>query len=150
MFTCTFLQTKIQIFSYLPSSSQVIPWLVSHLGGLRAEVAFSLSHFLAVAYENLTVPISSPSLLPHKDWSIPLSVLLKDTASKVASFFSTLSFFCWVPSRVAVNTIFKSLLVWLDLGNEPWVYQLQSGCSNHYAIVLVMPGILLFWKSCLH
>ena len=52
--------------------------------------------------------------LPHKDGGIPLSVLPKYTTSKLSGLFSTLSLFCWAPSREAVNNIFWSLLVWLD------------------------------------
>ena len=76
--------------------------------------------------------------LPHKDRGIPLSALPKGTTSKLAGLFSTLTLFWWAPSKEAANTIFKSLLVWLDLGNESQVYRLRSGRSNHYAITPVM------------
>ena len=75
--------------------------------------------------------------LPHKGGGVPLSALPKDTTSELAGLFSTTSPKCRAPSREAANTIFKSLLAWLDKGNEPQVYWLWSRCSNHYVIASV-------------
>ena len=50
--------------------------------------------------------IRGATCLPRKDGGIPLSVLPKDTTSKLAGLFSTLSLLCWMPSKEAVNTIF--------------------------------------------
>ena len=72
--------------------------------------------------------------LPYEDGGIPLSALPKDTASKLACLFSTLLLVCWTPSKEAMNTIFKSLLVWLGLRNELHIYRLRSKRSSHYAI----------------
>ena len=44
--------------------------------------------------------------LSQKDGDTPLCVLPKDTTSKLAGFFSTLSLFCQAPSLEAVNTMF--------------------------------------------
>ena len=49
--------------------------------------------------------------LPHKGGGIPLSALPKDTTSELAGLFSTTSHKCRAPSREAIDTIFKSLLV---------------------------------------
>ena len=76
--------------------------------------------------------------LPHKDGDISLIVLPKDTTSKLAGLLSTLSQFCWASNREAMNTICKSLLVWVDLGNEPQVYWLWNKSSNHYSITPVI------------
>ena len=42
-----------------------------------------------------------------------------------------------------------SLLVWLDKGNEPQVYRLRSGRSNHYAIAshLLLSNIFTHFKG---
>ena len=85
--------------------------------------------------------------LPHKNRSIPISALPKDTTSKLAGLFFTLSLFCWAPNREAVNTNFLSLLVWLDLGNEPHVYRLRSRRFNHYAIAPVAFITSVLWKK---
>ena len=73
--------------------------------------------------------------LPYKGRGIPLSALPKDTISELAGLFSTSSSKYRAPSREAVDTIFLNLLVWLDMGNEPQVYRLRSGRSNHYTIL---------------
>ena len=49
--------------------------------------------------------------LPHKGGGVPLSALPKNTTSKLAGLFSTTSHKCRAPSREAVDTIIKSLLV---------------------------------------
>ena len=85
--------------------------------------------------------------LPHEDGGILPSALPKDTTNKLAGLFSTLFLLCWAPSREAVNTIFKSLLVWLDLENEPQVYRLRSGSSNHYAIAPVIHCVKSAWPG---
>ena len=49
--------------------------------------------------------------LPHKGGGVPLPALPKDTTSELAGLFSTTSHKCRAPSREAIDTIFKSLLV---------------------------------------
>ena len=79
--------------------------------------------------------------LPHKGVGVPLSALPKDTTSELAVLFSTISHKCRAPSREAIDTIFKSLLAWLDKGNEPLVYRLRSGRSNHNTVASVTPRL---------
>ena len=65
-----------------------------------------------------------------------------------AGLFSTTSHKCRAPSREAMDTIFKKVvLVRLDKGNEPHVYRLRSGRSNHYANVSVAISALLCFKE---
>ena len=47
----------------------------------------------------------------HKGKGVPLRALPKDTTSELAGLFSTTSPKCRAPSREAIDTIFKSLLV---------------------------------------
>ena len=53
-----------------------------------------------------------PGHLPSTSrWGVQLSALPKDTTSELAGLFSTTSRKCQAPSREAIDTIFKSLLV---------------------------------------
>ena len=72
--------------------------------------------------------------LPQEDGGIRLSALPKHTTSKLTGLFSTLSLCAERQERKLWIPFFTSLLIWLDLGNEPQVHRLQSGRSNHYAI----------------
>ena len=78
---------------------------------VRAHARFAC---LSSEWTTTTGKLLGPTIcLPHKDGVIPLSALPKDTTSKLASLFFTLSFMCWAPSREAVNTIcFK--VFWYD------------------------------------
>ena len=97
----------------------------------------SLSSFWGTTTGRLLTPTTC---LPHEDGGIPFSALPKNTTSKLTGLFSTVSLLCRAPSKEAMNTTFKNFLVWLNLGNKPQVYRLQSGHSNHYAIALVGVG----------
>ena len=84
--------------------------------------------------------------LPHKGGSVLWSALPNNTTSELAGLFSTTSHKCQAPSRVAIGTIFWSLLAWLDKGNEALVYRLRIGSSNHYAITSVFNFSNNYWK----
>ena len=76
--------------------------------------------------------------LPHKSGGVPLTALPKVTTSELAAVISTTSLGCRAPSREAVDTIFKDLLIWLDEGIKPQVYRLRRRCFNHGTIALLV------------
>ena len=57
------------------------------------------------------------SCLPHKGGGVLLSALPKDTTSKLAALFSTISPKCRAPSREAVDTIFLKSFGMIRQGN---------------------------------
>ena len=57
--------------------------------------------------------------LPHKGGGVPLRDLPKDTRSELAGLFYATFPKCRAPRRKAMDTIFWSLLVWLDKGLNP-------------------------------
>ena len=114
----------------------------SQLGVATAEICIFITWHLFYGRMSFLPPtLYSEGKLGHLSstwrWGVPLSALPKDTTSELAGLFSTTSPKCRAPSREAVDTIFFSLLVWLDKGNEPQVYRLRSGRSNHYTIASV-------------
>ena len=62
-----------------------------------------LSSHWATTTSRLLGPTICP---PRKNGGVPLNALAKDTTSKLAGLFSTLSLMCWAPSREVVNNIF--------------------------------------------
>ena len=75
--------------------------------------------------------------LPHKDGGIPLSALPKDTTSKLAGLFYTLSLFMLSAKQGSCEYHFLKSFGMTRLRNEPQVYQLQCGRSNHCTIAPV-------------
>ena len=114
-----------------------------YIGHTALALTLDLRVFSLTGATTMGKLLGPTTCLPHKGEGIPLNPLPKDTTSKLVGLFSTLSLFCWAPSREAMSTIFLNILVWLDQGNEPQVYRLRSGRSNHHAIQLNC----MQWKS---
>ena len=75
--------------------------------------------------------------LPHKGGGIPLSALPKDTTSKLAGLSSTLSLFMLSAKQGSCEYHFLKSFSMTRLWNEPQVYRLQCGRSNHCTIAPV-------------
>ena len=125
--------------SWWRAFSSSISFDISRLGVATADICICITWNLFYG----RIPFLPPTLfsegkwatcLPHKGGGVPLSALPKDTTRELAGLLSTLFLLYWAPIKEAVNIILKSRLVWLDKGNEPQVYRLRSGRSNHYTI----------------
>ena len=81
--------------------------------------------------------------LPHKGRGVPLSALPKDTTSKLAGLFSTLSLFMLSTKQGSCEYHFLKSFGMTRLRNEPHVYRLQCGRSNHYTIAPVVGHIFI-------
>ena len=75
--------------------------------------------------------------LPHKGGGIPLGALPKDTTSKLAGLFSTLSLFMLSAKQGSCEYHFLKSFGMTRLRNKPQVYRLQSGRPNHCTIAPV-------------
>ena len=83
---------------------------------------------------------------PHKGGGIPLSAFPMDTTSKLAGLFSTVSLFMLSAKQGSCEYYFLKSFGKTRLRNEPQVYRLQRGRSNHCTIA---PVITYFaWAYC--
>ena len=99
-----------------------------------------LHNYNPVKYERATC-------LPHKGGGIPLSALPKDTTSKLAGLFSTLSLFMLSAKQGSCEYHFLKFFGITRLRNEPQVYRLQCGRSNHCTIAPVSSDIVAYYDA---
>ena len=75
--------------------------------------------------------------LPHKGGGVPLNALPKHTTRKLAGLFSTLFLFMLSAKQGSCEYHFLKSFGMTRLRNEPQVYRLQCGRSNHCTIAPV-------------
>ena len=115
-------------------------WYPHHQqGGLPLVGTQQSSDMLGLQLHNYNpVKYERAICLPHKGRGIPLSALPKDTTSKLAGLFSTLSFFMLSAKQGSCEYHFLKSFGMTRLRNEAQVYRLQCGRSNRCTIAPVV------------